>query len=312
MNSIYNAVEIALEALDNQKDCDGNSAMTHSLMLGTMGHTEEEVMTGILRNVVQYSSYTFEDLLNKGVPVGVVNALRLLTHSKDVPYYDYVQHIIDSGNPLALQVKYNELQYKYELSKASPELQEKYGRALEMFRKAIDESTKVDLYHAPEEADTEVAIFACGCFWGVQHQYDKEPGVKRTLAGYTGGDEEFPSYVDVRKHKTHHVEAIIVEYDPKVTNYEQLCKVFFEIHDPAQTDGVGSDLGPQYRSCIFYRNEVQKKTAEGLMQFLRDKGHEVNTLLLPEGKFYIGEAYHQHYYEKTGGEPYCHLRVKKF
>ena len=95
-------------------------------------------------------------------------------------------------------------------------------------------------------------------------------------------------------------------------SYESLCKLFFEIHDPAQTDGVGPDLGPQYRSCIFYRNESQKQTAEHVTELLRSKGDEVNTLLLPEETFYIGEAYHQHYYEKTGGEPYCHLRTKKF
>ena len=103
-----------------------------------------------------------------------------------------------------------------------------------------------------------------------------------------------------------------MEFDPKQVSYESLCKLFFEIHDPAQTDGVGPDLGPQYRSCIFYRNEQQKETAERVIQILRDKGYEVNTQLLPEEPFYIGEAYHQRYYEKTGGDPYCHVRTKKF
>lgn len=113
-------------------------------------------------------------------------------------------------------------------------------------------------------------------------------------------------------HKTHHVEAVIVEFYPQQVSYESLCKLFFEIHAPAQTDGVGPDLRPQYRSCIFYRNESQKQTAEHVTELLRSKGDEVNTLLLPEETFYIGEAYHQHYYEKTDGEPYCHLRTKKF
>lgn len=148
--------------------------------------------------------------------------------------------------------------------------------------------------------------------WGAQHQFQKQPGVLNTLVGYTGGKEAFPSYADVRDHKTHHVEAVIVEFNPQQVSYESLCKLFFEIHDPAQTDGVGPDLGPQYRSCIFYRNESQKQTAEHVTELLRSKGDEVNTLLLPEETFYIGEAYHQHYYEKTGGEPYCHLRRKKF
>ena len=133
-----------------------------------------------------------------------------------------------------------------------------------------------------------------------------------TLVGYTGGKEAFPTYADVRDHKTKHVEAVIVEFNPNLVSYENLCKLFFEIHDPAQTDGVGPDIGAQYRSCIFYRNESQKQTAEHVMQILRDMGDEVNTMLLPEEPFYIGEAYHQRYYEKTGGEPYCHVRIKKF
>ncbi|WP_440433081.1 peptide-methionine (S)-S-oxide reductase [Prevotella sp.] len=91
-----------------------------------------------------------------------------------------------------------------------------------------------------------------------------------------------------------------------------LRMLLFEIHDPAQTDGVGPDIGAQYRSCIFYRNEGQRQTAEHVMQILRDMGDEVNTMLLPEEPFYIGEAYHQRYYEKTGGEPYCHVRIRKF
>lgn len=168
------------------------------------------------------------------------------------------------------------------------------------------------MYHAPEDCSIEVGIFACGCFWGAQHQFQKQPGVLNTLAGYTGDKEAFPSYADVRGHKTHHVEAVIVEFNPQQVSYESLCKLFFEIHDPAQTDGVGPDLRPQYRSCIFYRNESQKQTAEHVTELLRSKGDEVNTLLLPEETFYIGEAYHQHYYEKTDGEPYCHLRTKKF
>ena len=110
----------------------------------------------------------------------------------------------------------------------------------------------------------------------------------------------------------HTDEEKMAGFHRQQVSYESLCKLFFEIHDPAQTDGVGPDLGPQYRSCIFYRNESQKQTAEHVTELLRSKGDEVNTLLLPEETFYIGEAYHQHYYEKTDGEPYCHLRTKKF
>lgn len=156
------------------------------------------------------------------------------------------------------------------------------------------------------------AIFAAGCFWGVQHQFQRVNGVLNTIVGYTGGVEENPQYTEVKAHQTHHVEAIIVDYDADIVSYEDLCKVFFEIHDPAQTNGVGPDIGPQYRSEIFYLNKEQKLIAESVITLLRSKGYEVNTLLRPAEKFWVGEEYHQHYYDKTGGEPYCHIRVKKF
>lgn len=312
MNPIDIALRIATAAHAGQLDRDGYPAILHPLTVGLMGHTDEEKMAGFLHDVVEDTSVTFDNLIEEGIPIGVVNAIRLLTHGKESDYYDYIQGIIESGNPIALQVKYNDLKHNFERGKAHPDLQQKHGKALEMVKAAIEECSKVDIYHAPSDTNIEVGIFACGCFWGTQHHFQKQKGVQKTLAGYTGGEEAFPTYADVRDHKTHHVEAIIVEYNPEEVSYESLCKLFFEIHDPAQTDGVGPDIGSQYRSCIFYRDENQKETAERVIQILRDKGDEVNTLLLPEEPFYIGEAYHQNYYEKTGGEPYCHMRTRKF
>lgn len=312
MNTIDIALRIATAAHAGQLDRDGYPVILHPLTVGLMGHTDEEKMAGFLHDVVEDTSVTFDNLIEEGIPTGVVNAIRLLTHGKESDYYDYIQGIIESGNPIALQVKYNDLKHNFERGKAHPDLQQKHGKALEMVKAAIEESSKVDIYHAPSDRNIEVGIFACGCFWGTQHHFQKQKGVQKTLAGYTGGEEAFPTYADVRDHKTHHVEAIIVEYNPEEVSYESLCKLFFEIHDPAQTDGVGPDIGSQYRSCIFYRDENQKATAERVIQILRDKGDEVNTLLLPEEPFYIGEAYHQNYYEKTGGEPYCHMRTRKF
>lgn len=312
MNKIDIALRIATAAHAGQLDRDGYPVILHPLTVGLMGHTDEEKMAGFLHDVVEDTSVTFDNLIEEGIPTGVVNAIRLLTHGKESDYYDYIQGIIESGNPIALQVKYNDLKHNFERGKAHPDLQQKHGKALEMVKAAIEESSKVDIYHAPSDRNIEVGIFACGCFWGTQHHFQKQKGVQKTLAGYTGGEEAFPTYADVRDHKTHHVEAIIVEYNPEEVSYESLCKLFFEIHDPAQTDGVGPDIGSQYRSCIFYRDENQKETAERVIQILRDKGDEVNTLLLPEEPFYIGEAYHQNYYEKTGGEPYCHMRTRKF
>ena len=158
----------------------------------------------------------------------------------------------------------------------------------------------------------EQAIFAAGCFWGVQYQLQRVNGVIDTSVGYIGGEEENPVYADVKEHLTHHVEAVLVDFDADAVSYEELCKVFFEIHDPAQTDGIGPDIGPQYRSEIFYFDESQKTTAEAVIELLRSKGHEVNTRLRPAERFWVGEDYHQDYYNKTGDEPYCHIRVRKF
>lgn len=158
----------------------------------------------------------------------------------------------------------------------------------------------------------EQAIFACGCFWGAQYQFERIKGVLRSTVGYIGGEKENPSYQEVKAHTTGHAEATQVEFDPEQVSYTDLCKVFFEIHDPAQTDGQGPDIGPQYRSEIFYLNETQKQEAEAVIDILRQKGHEVNSRLTPATTFWEAEDYHQHYYEKTGGEPYCHIRIKKF
>lgn len=134
----------------------------------------------------------------------------------------------------------------------------------------------------------------------------------RSEVGYIGGDKENPTYQEVKAHTTGHAEATLVEFDAEETTYTDLCKLFFEIHDPAQTDGQGPDIGPQYRSEIFYLNEAQKQQAEAVIALLREKGYEVNTRLTPATIFWPTEDYHQHYYDKTGGEPYCHIRVRKF
>lgn len=311
-NTIDTAIQIAARAHAGQLDKDGNPVILHPIAVGMMGMTDEEKAAGFLHDVIEDSDITAEDLAEAGIPAGIVNALKLLTHEKGTPYMDYVRKIIDSHNPIALKVKYNDLRHNFSRGAGHPDLQEKHGKALAIVKAAVEERSRVDTYSGPEDERLEVGIFACGCFWGTQHQFDRMPGVVRTLAGYTGGEEQLPTYDEVRSHRTHHVEAVIVEFDPEKVSYTALCKLFFEIHDPAQTDGVGPDLGPQYRSCIFYRNEAQKGEAEAVMDLLRSKDQEVNTLLLPGATFYIGEEYHQHYYEMTGGEPYCHLRVKRF
>ncbi len=160
--------------------------------------------------------------------------------------------------------------------------------------------------------DTEEAIFAAGCFWGVEYYFKKLPGVLKTEVGYTGGQKAGPSYHEVCEGGTGHVEALRVIYDPEQLNYADLVKYFFEIHDFTQTDGQGPDLGAQYLSVIFYYDENQRKTAQGLMKVLEDKGYSLATLLVPVKVFWRGEDYHQDYYQKNKKEPYCHRYTKRF
>ncbi|MDD4150554.1 MAG: bifunctional methionine sulfoxide reductase B/A protein [Bacteroidales bacterium] len=158
----------------------------------------------------------------------------------------------------------------------------------------------------------ETAIFAAGCFWGVEHHLKLVPGVISTEVGYTGGQTSNPTYQEVCYTNTGHAEAIEVVFDPSKTSFEELAKLFFEIHDPGQVDRQGPDVGSQYRSEVFYTNEKQKEITEQLIEILNQKGYKVVTRLTPAGKFYPAEESHQDYYSKTGSNPYCHFYKKKF
>lgn len=160
--------------------------------------------------------------------------------------------------------------------------------------------------------DTNEAIFAAGCFWGVEYYFKKLPGVLITEVGYSGGHKENPSYEEVCHKKTGHLEAIRVVYDTAKINYEKICQFFFEIHDPTQTDGQGPDIGNQYLSVVFYYDDEQKKIAGELIERLKGQGLAVATKILPVSVFWPAEDYHQDYYEKTHKTPYCHRYVKRF
>lgn len=160
--------------------------------------------------------------------------------------------------------------------------------------------------------NTNKAIFAAGCFWGVQYYFDKAKGVLSTRVGYSGGTKDNPTYKDVCYNNTHHAEVIEVTFDTTQTSYEDLVKYFFEIHDFTQIDRQGPDVGDQYRSGIFYYNDNQKETAEKIIKILRDKGFKVATKLEMAATFWKAEDYHQEYYEKNGETPYCHIYKKVF
>ncbi len=163
-----------------------------------------------------------------------------------------------------------------------------------------------------EEKKIESAIFAGGCFWGVEHLMQQQEGVESVVSGYIGGSTVNPKYEDVKRQVTGHAEAVEILFDPAVVEYQTLAMLFFEIHDPTQRDGQGPDIGEQYRSEIFYTSPKQREVANSLIERLQSRGYRVATRLTEATTFYRAEEYHQDYYERKGSEPYCHFRVRRF
>ncbi len=154
------------------------------------------------------------------------------------------------------------------------------------------------------------AIFAAGCFWGVQFYFDQIEGVIATTAGYTGGHTEHPSYEDVCSHTTGHAEAVEIQFDPKKISYETLVRQFLYMHDPTQAGGQGPDIGDSYRSAIFYLDDVQHSAA---VRIIKEAAQQYTKPLATEiaeaGPFWPAEAYHQKFAERTG-RGMCHKPFK--
>jgi len=165
-----------------------------------------------------------------------------------------------------------------------------------------------------KKSTTEAAYFASGCFWGTEYHFMKAKGVRVTTVGYMGGHVQNPSYKEVCTGTTGHVETTEVLFDNTKTSYEELIKLYFETHDFTQVGGQGPDIGDQYRSVIFYVDESQKTMAEKHIQILTEKGYKVATELqsAENYEFWDAEDYHQQYYEKKNGTPYCHIYRKIF
>jgi len=155
----------------------------------------------------------------------------------------------------------------------------------------------------------QTAIFAAGCFWGVQDYFDKVDGVVKTTAGYTGGHVANPTYEQVCSHTTGHAEAVKIEFDPHIISYDKLLQHFFYMHDPTQMNRQGPDVGDNYRSAIFYTDNVQKTAAEHTITALADQkkyDKPIVTEVTAATEFYPAEDYHQKFVKKNGYGT-CHV-----
>jgi len=159
---------------------------------------------------------------------------------------------------------------------------------------------------------SDTAILAGGCFWGVQYYMEQAKGVIKTEVGYIGGTLKNPTYEQVCSHTIGYAEAVRIIFNPTQISFEDVAKLFFDIHDPTQLNHQGPDYGDQYRSEIFYLNNDQKSTVDKLIGLLKQKGLNVVTKVTPATTFWKAEDYHQDYYKKENGIPYCHRFVERF
>lgn len=169
------------------------------------------------------------------------------------------------------------------------------------------------------DGSREVATLAGGCFWCLEAVYEQLIGVQSIVSGYTGGQIVNPSYEQVCSGRTGHAEAVQVTFDPQAVSYKDVLGVFFAIHDPTTLNRQGADVGPQYRSAIYFHDEEQKAAAEEMIAELEASktwGRPIVTEVTALPEYYPAEDYHQEYYRRNAGQPYCQIvispKVAKF
>ena len=167
--------------------------------------------------------------------------------------------------------------------------------------------------------DIETIVIGGGCYWCVEAVYENLKGVKSVVSGFSGGTVENPSYEDVCTGTTGAAEVVEITYDKSITNLDEIFQVFFTVHDPTTLNHQGADVGTQYRSVIFYKNDEQKKAAESIINEFNTKkvyDSKVVTTLEPFKIFYKAEEYHQNYYNNNKDKPYCKMviqpKIEKF
>ena len=159
----------------------------------------------------------------------------------------------------------------------------------------------------------ETATLAGGCFWCTDTIFRRIKGVHEVISGYSGGDVEGPSYWQVSSGRTGHADSVQIKYDPRVISYDSLLDVFWATHDPTTRDRQGADVGPQYRSAIFYHSDEQRRTAEASKARWETSGKlkgKIVTSIEPFKGFYPAESHHQDYYARNPHEPYCSVVIE--
>lgn len=170
-----------------------------------------------------------------------------------------------------------------------------------------------DATKAQQQAGLETITLGGGCYWCVEAVYENLVGVQSVVSGFAGGKTANPTYEQVSSGNTGYAEVVQITYDKKITNLDEIFKVFFTVHDPTTLNRQGADVGTQYRSAIFFKNEEQKKAAQNIIVALtKAKAYNkpIVTTLEPFTKFYKAEAYHQNYYANNKSQPYCQMVIQ--
>lgn len=165
----------------------------------------------------------------------------------------------------------------------------------------------------PKQSNLETITLAGGCYWCVEAVYENLIGVQSAISGYAGGKNANPTYEDVSTGKSGYTEVVKITYDKNVTNLDEIFKVFFTVHDPTTLNRQGADVGTQYRSAIFYKNEAQKKSAQTIINAMNKAkiyDSAIVTTVEPLNKFYKAEDYHQNYYANNKNQPYCQMVIQ--
>ncbi|QEH44042.1 peptide-methionine (S)-S-oxide reductase MsrA [Chitinophaga sp. XS-30] len=164
-----------------------------------------------------------------------------------------------------------------------------------------------------KDMTTAVATFGTGCFWCTEAQFQQLEGVLRVESGYSGGSKPNPTYEEVSTGLSGHAEVVQITYDPAKISFETLLEAFWQAHDPTTLNRQGNDVGPQYRSVIFYHDEEQQRLAELYKKKLNEEkvyDDPIVTEISPYKAFYVAENYHQDYYNLNGSQPYCTYVIK--